>query len=251
MRDFVLTDGDGGTSAINSTTVTVSALLYQTLEVQVSSTNDDAEEKVSTGIINLNSSDLELVFEGSSEQIAGMRFNGIDIPQGAIITNAYIQFQTDELDSKPTSLEIRGEADDNAQPFASTANNISSRPATIASVAWLPVAWNQVGEASLNQQTPDLSAILQEVVDRDGWVSGNSLVVMVTGTGERTAESYDGVCDDRALRDFNPIEPHSYDLFRRAFENQLREHGYRQPDRGRARHRLRADRWRRRHECDQ
>ena len=31
-----------------------------------------------------------------------------------------------------------------------------------------------------------------EVVARPGWSSGNSLVVIITGTGSRTAESFDG-----------------------------------------------------------
>ena len=34
--------------------------------------------------------------------------------------------------------------------------------------------------------------MLQQVVDRSGWASGNALVLLVTGTGERTAESFDG-----------------------------------------------------------
>jgi len=29
-------------------------------------------------------------------------------------------------------------------------------------------------------------------VNRSGWVSGNSLVLIITGTGTRTAESYNG-----------------------------------------------------------
>jgi hypothetical protein len=48
------------------------------------------------------------------------------------------------------------------------------------------------GEAGAGQRTPDISSIIQEIVTRLGWSSGNSLVVIITGTGERTAESYDG-----------------------------------------------------------
>jgi hypothetical protein len=49
-----------------------------------------------------------------------------------------------------------------------------------------------VGEAGPDQQTPDLSAILQEIVDRDGWVTGGSVVLLVTGSGKRVVESFDG-----------------------------------------------------------
>ena len=34
--------------------------------------------------------------------------------------------------------------------------------------------------------------MVQEVVDRPGWVTGNALVLVVTGSGKRVAESYDG-----------------------------------------------------------
>jgi hypothetical protein len=50
-----------------------------------------------------------------------------------------------------------------------------------------------VGEAGLDQRTPDIASVIQEIVSRPGWTSGNSLVVIITGTGERVAESYDGV----------------------------------------------------------
>ncbi len=35
--------------------------------------------------------------------------------------------------------------------------------------------------------------MIQEIVTRPGWASGNSLAIIITGTGHRTAEAYDGV----------------------------------------------------------
>ncbi len=49
-----------------------------------------------------------------------------------------------------------------------------------------------MGEAGPDQQTPDIASVIQEIVDRGGWNSGNSLVIIITGTGTRTAEAYDG-----------------------------------------------------------
>jgi len=34
--------------------------------------------------------------------------------------------------------------------------------------------------------------VLQEVIDRPDWVSGHALVLIVTGSGRRTAEAFDG-----------------------------------------------------------
>ncbi len=41
-------------------------------------------------------------------------------------------------------------------------------------------------------QTSDISSIVQEIVDRGGWASGNSMVLIVEGSGKRVAEAYDG-----------------------------------------------------------
>ena len=49
-----------------------------------------------------------------------------------------------------------------------------------------------VTAAGADQRTPDLSAIVQEIIDRTDWSPGNALAIIITGTGERTAESYNG-----------------------------------------------------------
>ncbi len=171
----------------------------QTVEVRVASGNDDAEEEVSSGDMYRTSSDLELVDEDSTPQLVGMRFTGLTIPQGATITAAYIQFTVDETDSGTTSLTIRGQDADDAASFSWWSYDISSRATTSASASWSPAAWNSVGEAGSDQRTPDLSAIIQEIVDRGGWSSGNDLAIIVSGTGERTAESYNGSSSNAPL----------------------------------------------------
>ena len=163
-------------------------------ETRVLASSDDAEESV-IGTLDLTSTDLELVYDAnpdSGNQPVGIRFNGVDIPQGAKILNAYIQFQVDEITSEQTSLLIQGENVDDAQPFSSSARNISSRTRTSYAVGWWPAEWTTVGEAGLDQRTSDISSIIMEIVDRPGWTSGNSLAVIITGNGERVAESYDG-----------------------------------------------------------
>jgi hypothetical protein len=41
--------------------------------------------------------------------------------------------------------------------------------------------------------TPDLSAVIQEIVSRSGWAPDNALAIIVTGTNERSAWAYDGL----------------------------------------------------------
>ena len=160
------------------------------LDVRVSGSENDAEES-ELGAMRLNSKDLELVY-GDSNQEVGIRFHQLTIPKHAIITNAYVQFQVDELSTHDTRLEISAEASGNAQPFTLIQRDISSRSVTTASVEWVPVPWELVGEAGFDQQTPDISKPVQEVINQSAWESGNSIVLIITGNGKRVAESFDG-----------------------------------------------------------
>lgn len=158
---------------------------------RIATGNDDAEQYKSggsAGVMDLTSSDLELAVENAPQYI-GMRFAGLAIPQGAIITSAYITFTTDETKSVTTNLNFYAHNIDNSPQFTTATNNISSRSRT-ASVPWSNVpAWNTVGET---HKTPNLKNLVQTIVNRSGWASGNALSIIVDGTGTRTAESYNG-----------------------------------------------------------
>jgi hypothetical protein len=49
-----------------------------------------------------------------------------------------------------------------------------------------------VGVRGSAQQTPDLKTILQQIVNRGDWASGNAVVIIVEGSGKRVAASYEG-----------------------------------------------------------
>ncbi|MFA0965064.1 fibronectin type III domain-containing protein [Roseivirga sp. BDSF3-8] len=172
-----------------------------TVSVRVSSSMDDVEEAAS-GTIYTNSSDLELVYDShqsAGNQTVGMRFTGVNVPSGATVTRAYLQFTTDESTTGSTSLTIRGEDVNNSSAFSTSSYNVSSRSKTSASVAWSPAGWSSVGESGSAQRTPELKSIIQEIVNRSGWSSGNAMSLMITGSGKRTAESYDGSASSAPL----------------------------------------------------
>jgi sugar lactone lactonase YvrE len=168
-------------------------------DVRVAVGSDDAEENNATGAVGLTSSDLEMVNDGSIVQTVGMRFAGVAIPQGATITNAYIQFVVDEAQSVATTLTLKAEAADNAATFTTATANVSSRPRSSAFASWSPSAWTTVGAAGADQRTPNLAALVQEVVNRPGWASGNALAFIVTGSGHRTAVAYNGSAANAGL----------------------------------------------------
>jgi hypothetical protein len=187
-----LSADDSAFQSTDDVTVFVAAQGTTILQRPVAASSDDAEE-AATGGVNLNSTDLELVVDGSrGAQTVGIRFTGVTIPRVADITGAYVQFQVDRATKVTTALTIQGQAADDPSTFTKTTFGISSRPRTTASVAWSPSAWPAAGAAGVDQRTPDLAPIVQELVNRTGWSSGNAMVLVITGSGKRAAESFNG-----------------------------------------------------------
>jgi uncharacterized repeat protein (TIGR01451 family) len=194
----------GGGISISSYIGLTSGGTPGTASSQVSSGFDDVEEEgpdttwFYPGAMYVASTDLELVRDddspSSGAQNVGIRFNGLTVPAGARITNAYITFTADSpewpnTNSGAASITFRAQAADNPGTFSYSDFNVTSRITTTASVDWPNIpAWSTGSEYN----SPDLSTIVQEIVDRPGWSTGNSMVFVINGSGSRTAESYEG-----------------------------------------------------------
>lgn len=160
------------------------------------SSNDDAEENIATGNVITNGSDLELGWEDSKEQSAqlvGIRFPKINITPNSIIHKAYIQFTQDEEKSfNPFSVTIQVEDTANASTFTDDNKNISSRTLISQSIVWSSdKKWTVLKEAGINQRTPDLTALVQELVNKPDWKLGNAISFVIKGKGTRTAEPFE------------------------------------------------------------
>ena len=171
------------------------------LDVRLATSTDDMEEYVDTGAISTTSSDLEMPYEdvvgdATDLQIVGVRYL-LALPKGAKIGKAYVEFTCDETKSGtlPVNLVIEGQLIANGPVFTSTAKDISNRTTrTKAQVKWAVDNWTTVGQKS---QTPDLSAIIQELVNQSSWASGNAVVLIFSddkskpSTGIRCADAYE------------------------------------------------------------
>ncbi len=98
-----------------------------------------------------------------------------------------------------TVLTLHAELAGDAVAFTEVRQNISVRQRTAASVNWSPEPWEVGGERSVRQRTPDLAALIQEVVDRPDWHEGNALVLLISGSGQRTAWSYGAARQEQRL----------------------------------------------------
>ncbi len=151
----------------------------------VSSSADDAEEN-SQGGVDLVSNDLDF----RSDNLSAMRFT-LDIPAGSSINEASINLVAKDNTSGSNSLVFYAQAVGNASVFAATSNNLSSRVRSSVSVGWSPGSWTD-GET---YTTPDLSALIQEVVNQSDYQEGNQIVIMVASNApnsrKRGARTYD------------------------------------------------------------
>ena len=196
---YQISDYSGSTNA-NVLINVREEFVSESIDVRITQSTDDAEENIESGQLWDSSSDLEFTYDVNpgGNQIVGLRFQDIDVPQGAEITKAYIQFKTDEISDVETSLVIKGEAVDQSLTFSGN-YSISSRQLTSSSVTWIPSPWLSEGEISEKQKTPNLDKIIQEIVNRSGWSNGNALAFVVSGSGTRVAESFEGDAAGAAL----------------------------------------------------
>lgn len=170
-----------------------------TVNAQISVATDDADQDGLGSDTKLNNSPLNL----GQNQYVGLRFVGHGLPDNAFILNASIRFTTEsgQTGNSP-STRIVGEDADNAVTFVEVTDDITDRATTSASVVWNIPNWPTGGVSAVPQQTPDLSAVVQEIVDRPGWTTGNPLVIIFEpngGDAERLAWSFDGSAGDAAV----------------------------------------------------
>ncbi|MEN8184614.1 MAG: putative metal-binding motif-containing protein, partial [Myxococcota bacterium] len=166
------------------------------LRLQVSASEDDAEERISSGGgVSLLSRDLDLTEDaGAGElQVVGVRFRDVGVPRDATILGARLRFTVDHADDVATSLTIEAEASDDAARFVRSQGNVTSRPRTSVAVDWNPPEWAGNGTSGPAQTTAELTTLVQEIVDRSGWSAGNAMTFIISGSGQRAAEAYDGM----------------------------------------------------------
>lgn len=136
---------------------------------------------------------------GDTAYSLGARFTGVAIPKGAKITAAYLTITVRQTDTETILSDLFGEdADDAAQFDLTIADfNAPNRPRTTATAAYDGVkAWVQDTE----EQLTDMTAVVQEIVDRSGWSSGNAMVFFWEDGGSVAGENQLGYfhADDSA-----------------------------------------------------
>lgn len=121
-----------------------------------------------------------------------LRYINVTVPKNATINSAKLTLRSNGAYANNTvNARIRAVAEDN--PAAPTTfADANGRTRTSASANWPAIpAWTNGND----YDTPDFAAVVQEIVNRSGWASGNAMLLYIedngtTGLSWRTAYSY-------------------------------------------------------------
>lgn len=167
---------------------------------QASGGNDAGRNFTGSGVITTANTSLAPGSHGGfNEWSVGIRFPGVDVPQGTPIQSAILTltgFATYDASPNVVRLHVSTQAADNAGALTSTSGdlNITNRPRSTADAGPWTVT-SVVGDA---EYSIDVTAIVQEIIDRGGWVELNALVFLLDTHADTTVSewqyfwSYDG-----------------------------------------------------------
>jgi hypothetical protein len=120
---------------------------------------------------------------GQTDVTSGFRFIDLPIPRGARILDAHIEFTVDGPYDNEIQLEIIGEKKTLAGTFGPGSWPSQRAVLTNASVAWT-IAASDIWDMGQTRTTPNLSAILQEIVNLRRWnLVNNGVVILVRNAG--------------------------------------------------------------------
>ncbi len=106
----------------------------------------------------------------------GFRFNDIQVPPGRVIRDARLVLtQYTSMNTAEPVVQVAAHDADDSPVFFFQSEGPLYRPLTTARVDWT------VPPAATNDEltSPDISSVIQAIVDRPGWEEGNSVTIIV------------------------------------------------------------------------
>lgn len=162
--------------SMNPIPLTGNAIGIQESTIQINSGINDAIQ-LTNGTINRTSTSL---YTNATTAGIGLQFNGINIPKNAVILEAYL-----ELNAASTSTttgahyNIFAESSDSVSSILTNTGYILNRPRTTSETTWNDMtSWT----ANQSYQSPNINNVIQEIINRENWNSGNNAMIIMTGS---------------------------------------------------------------------
>ncbi len=130
---------------------------------------------------NLDSATLNL---GKTD--VGLRFHQFPVKPQVDILEAYLEFTASGDASNNISLSISGEKTDNSYPFNEDKVSITGRPRTSTTMGWKP---SEKWSNGMVYRSPDISAIIEEIINTYDYEVGNSISLFVSPSGSTNSRA--------------------------------------------------------------
>lgn len=147
-----------------------------TIDQEVDASSDDAEE-TGAGAMDLTDAEVDLY---DTVPHHGIRFDGVAL-DGTETINADTYISLWIMTYTTIECDIQADDVDDAPTFTTTANNITDRTDTTASVVW-----SATGTSSQYENSPNISSVVSEIIVRGGWATGQAIAFLL---------HYNATCD--------------------------------------------------------
>jgi hypothetical protein len=172
--NVTVADNDGDTIDVyiyeNSTTI------YSSFNSKISNDVDDAYY---LGGMQNNDDEVVLNNQDTALLMSGLRFRNVEIPQGATVTNATLNVRVFGSNFDDPDITFYGHNTDNSPAIEGSTgeDELINRTLTTSHVQWID---QNIGSGW--RKSPDISNIIQEIVNRPGWKYGNNLTIITKDT---------------------------------------------------------------------
>lgn len=146
----------------------------------------DAAYESTSGAVTVTDSEL---YVGNGYRMAGYILRGLPVQPGSTVLVASLR-EVISAGSSSLDMTVRGERE--PADFAATTNNLSARTKTSAG----PTADGEYGVAT-EIALPDLSAVIQEIVNSPGYAAGDDIALFFIDRGASAASVF-------GLTDYEP-----------------------------------------------
>lgn len=136
--------------------------------------NDDANQNKTGDATVLTDATKIFGTNSTNSSFSGYRIVSVAIPNSATIRHAYLKVYMSSVSTNSgASATVSGESADNSAAFTTAVNDISARALTTANSV------TEIEDLADGYVTIDVTSIVQEIVNRAGWTSGNALTFIL------------------------------------------------------------------------
>lgn len=183
QRIVIYHNGDGGQDVAADAIALVLADGPPDLNLPITQGSDDAGRNASTDC-GFSVAYQEIYLgrcANGTDVVSGFHYDNVAIPTNAIVTRAHLQFTVDGTYTQTLRLRFYGEPDPESLTFSNN-NKPENRPLTNAWSSWYVSSadeWKWVPLLPQTRYSPNISPVVQEIVNHPNWQPGESLTFIV------------------------------------------------------------------------